>query len=158
MEIVQTWERFKKMIGENRFNIGKGSNSVDIPKELLYILNDSNGQKTNYKPIFIEFKNNIFGMDIFQYNFISYEDILNLKEEMSGYTNEDNLFPFAAINRQIGDKGTVVFAISNFDKKIYKIQFYSWDRFGSHIEFKEELFANSLNEFIENQILWHNLL
>lgn len=155
---MEIWNEFKEKIGIENFNVGLKINKGDIPNELLKIFKDADGQKSDYKPVFLEFRNDILGFNIILYKFISYNELLELKEEMIYYTKEKDLFPFALlVNRQVGDEGAIVFAFSSFDEKIYKVQFYRWDRFVHHTEFKKEVFANNLNEFLENQVLWNSL-
>ncbi len=155
---MRNWKKFKEKIGGDCFNSGlkdyRKIQKYNIPTELLNILKDSNGQKSDCKPIFLEFKNDILGIDNLLYKYLSYDEGLELKEKMKNYTRENNFFPFAKlVNREIDSDGAIVFAINIFDKKIYKMQFYVWDKFVKHIEFKKDVFANNLKEFLENQIL-----
>ncbi|NDW11226.1 hypothetical protein [Dysgonomonas sp. 520] len=167
MTILETWEELKLNIKNIELNSGLNDEEIDcynigsMPDELLDVLKDSNGQKTNSIPLFLELKNNILGADIFYYQFLSVSEILEIKDKIQSNTivELENLYPFAElVNRNIGEKGFVGFVINSIDKKIYKMQSYVWDRFGSHNEFKLDIFANSLKEFLENQILWFSLL
>jgi hypothetical protein len=68
-----------------------------------------------------------------------------------------NLIPFAKIEKSIGHEKFAAFAIHATEKTIYKIEFYEWDRFVTHFEFRSNKFANNMSDFLENQILWYGI-
>jgi hypothetical protein len=168
MEILKTWRTFKlNKLSEKKdsiFNIGLSDDEIIlnkefvdnyIPKELLEILQDSNGQKENTEPVFLE-----LGLSFSYYNFLSLNRIKNTYSSINSFFKTDiktDFIPFATINKVIGNRGSIAFTINRNDKTIHKIQFYEWDRFITHTEFRTEKFANNLNDFLENQILWNNI-
>lgn len=167
----QMWNEFKTIIeAENKediFEVGLSevefNNSgfkKNIPKDLLEILLDSNGQKNNSMPIFFEFKNHPSGTIKWWFNYLSLEEIIETYNFIQDYTKNQidvNLIPFAKHDKELGDKGTMAFTLNRIDNSIHRTLFYEYDRFVTVFEFRSEKIANNLNEFLENQILWRTL-
>jgi hypothetical protein len=171
---MKTWNNFKTSILAKKSTLifKEGLTNIEIkanqdfinthhfPIELLEILSDSNGQDLNSDPIFLELDSRYSGLNFNYYKFLS---LVNIKEmflfiqSFSKGRIDTNLIPFANIEKIIGDKGSIVFTIHTIEKIIYRTQFYEWDRFGTMSEFRSEKFAKNMDEFLENQILWHSL-
>jgi hypothetical protein len=175
MNTINTWSIFKtgvmskkgKLIFNNGLTDDEKKNHQEfidkyhIPDELLEILCDSNGQYSKSESVFLEIKTGILGLNFLHYNFLSLTDIIKIYSFIQSYSKSEidmDLIPFARLEKSIEENVLVVFTIHTIDKTIYKTQFYEWDRFITHFEFRSEKFATDLNEFLESQILWYSVL
>jgi hypothetical protein len=172
---IDAWDNFKTMIltQYSALILNKGLTDHDIkkhqgfinnyhfPDEILKVLHETNGQDYNSNPIFLEFQNGILGLNFCYYKFLSLTDIIETHNFMQSYSKgkiDMNLIPFAKIEKTTNDNGTTTFTIHNTKKTIYKTFCFINDYGYKPIyEFRSEKFANNLNEFLENQILWYGL-
>lgn len=172
---INTWGRFKTSVilkqGRLIFNNGLTNDEkknhqefIDkhfLPNELLEILCDVNGQDFKSESVFLEIKTGILGLNFLHYNFLSLADIIKIYGFIQSYSRgktDMNLIPFAVLKKAVEENVSTALTIHTIDNNIYKTQFYEWDRFITHFEFRSEKFAISLNEFLENQILWYSLI
>jgi hypothetical protein len=175
-EIINIWNDFKiKVLCNNSILLNRGilnhekienMEFIDkyIPNELLEILCDSNGQKTNTLPIFLEFINSIIGLNFFHYKFLSLSEIIDTYNFMQSYSNgkiEYTQIPFAKLippKDSCNILGITTFTIHLKNKSIYKTLCFINDFAYKPIsEFRSEIFTNNMSDFLENQIIWNNL-
>lgn len=144
------------MIDENRDFINNW-----LPKELYNILCDADGQSANSQPLFIELKNNLGGLSIWEYRFLSLNEIVKTHQFVNNYTQgkiNSHYIPFAKHEKKVGDKGSIIFTINNQSKMIYKTKYYEYDRFTTISEFSSEKFSENIDEFLKNQIIWQSFI
>lgn len=130
-----------------------GELCITTPTDLLELLQISNGQKSNSHPIFIKLN----GSTILKYKFLNAKEIKSLHKLIQDTTKDridKNLIPFAKYEKDIGDKGSMAFAISAIDNSIYHILFYEFDRFTTVHEHRSEKFSKSMLDFIESETEW----
>jgi len=147
--------------GLSKIELSNSSFREYIPNDLLEILLNSNGQKNNSKPIFFEFKNHSSGTIIWRFNYMSLAQIVSTYNFIQEYTKkqiDENLIPFAKYEKELGDKGTMAFTINRIDNAIHRTLYYEYDRFVTVYEFRSEKIANNMDEFLQNQTLWRELL
>ena len=95
------------------------------------------------------------------FNFLNLAEIVSTFNFIQEYTNKQinkNLIPFAKYEKELGTKGTMAFTINRIDNSIYRTLFYEHDRFVTIYEFRSEKIANDIDEFLQNQILWRELI
>lgn len=158
MDVLKTWQDFKKIIDNDCFNIGVQNDNIIFTEELSIILKDSNGQKKSTPPIFGEFRNILLGTESFYYNFISSQEILETINEMKEFDCKKsvNLIPFAKNYTTVdGDSISCVLCVNKDNNQVYRVCFFRWERFVEHKEFQSEKIAKDLEEFLTNQILWY---
>jgi hypothetical protein len=139
-------------ITENEINL-LTENFKNFPTTLLDLLQISNGQKPNSSPFFIK----LTGSTISKYKYLNAVEIISLykfiQDSTQGSLSKD-LIPFAKYEKDIGDKGSMAFAINSANESIYHLLFYEYDRFTTIYEHRAELFSKSLLDFIQSESEW----
>lgn len=165
-ELLKQWQTFISSIDKNN-NLLNGpisenetdqliSSLQNIPVDLLQLLQFSNGQKTNSEPIFIKLN----GATTLKYKFLTGLEIISLYKFIQDTTNsfiDKNLIPFAKYEKDIGDKGSMAFAINKVDNTVHHLLFYEFDRFTTVYEHRSEIFSKSLLDFISSENEWHKV-
>ena len=119
-----------------------------------------NGQKEKTPGIFFDFLNHSSGTILWHYCFLKSNEIIDLYDFIQIYTNgklSKELIPFAKCSKEVGDKGSIGFAIHSQTGEIYKVKFYEYDRFVTVYEFGEEKVNAEFSDFLSNQCLWREM-
>lgn len=173
-DAIKKWNSFRDIVQNNIkeiiFNSGLTKHSLSenkefvdniLPEELYNILCLSDGQTTNSTAIFIKFGNSfMLKENIIRYRFLPLTDLIQTYNYMlhisKGKVNP-NFVPFAIHDTNVEDRGSISLTMDRISKGIYITNFYEHDRYRP-FPYSSTLFADNLNSFLGNQILWYDFM